>query len=145
MRCFNVGACTRLHVLAQHASVDVAISSDFSHHQTLSGGNNERATGYPTLGSLCRTRSAKVAGSVPNPPHTTFLANFDHHLVNWRPAPSFRTPFPITPHATGTGSKRLHDIRYFALWMFSRVLTPLLSLLAIKKLSWSSISREHYG
>jgi len=95
----------------QHGSVDVAISSDFSHHQTLSGHNNERATGHPTLGSLCRTGSAKVAGSVLNPSHTTLLANYYGHLVSWR-APSFRTPCTIIRHAAGTGSKRLHDIRY---------------------------------
>jgi len=97
----------------RHSRVDVTISSDFSHHQTLSGRNNERATGYPTLGSLSRTRSAKVAGFVPHPSHTTFVCNFDGHLVSWRPAPSFRTPFPITYHAAGAGSKRLHDIRQF--------------------------------
>ena len=98
-------------VLHLRARVDVAISSDFSHHQTLSGRNNERATGHPTLGSFCRTRSAKVAGFVLNPSHSTLLTNFDRCLVNWR-APSFRTPFTITRHAAGTGSKRLHDIRY---------------------------------
>lgn len=97
----------------RHSRVDVAISSDFSHHQTLSGRNNERATGHPTLGSLPRLRSTNLAGFVFNPSHEAFVVNFVTRLVGWHPAPPFRTPFPITYHAAGAGSERLHDIRYF--------------------------------
>ena len=96
-----------------HSRVDVTISSDFSHHQTLSGRNNERATGYPAIGSFSPTRSRKVAGFGTSPSLGTFVVNLSVHLASGVPAPPFRTPFPITYHAAGAGSERLHDIRYF--------------------------------
>jgi hypothetical protein len=97
----------------RHSRVDVTISSDFSHHQTLSGRNNERATGYPAIGSLSLTRSTKVAGLGTRPSFVTFVVKFGVHLASGVSASSFRTPFPITHHAAGAGPERLHDIRYF--------------------------------
>ena len=128
----------------QHGRVDVAISSDFSHHQTLSGHNNERATGRPTLGSLRRTGSAKVAGFVLNPSHTTLLANYYGHLS----AGAHHRP---EPRALSSGMQREQARRGFTIYVILTlrmsfcVLTLFLSLLVTKKSSWSSISGEHSG